>query len=242
MKAAVVIPTFNERENLSPLVEAIVALGNEIQVVVVDDNSPDGTGKVADELAAKYATVKVIHRQGKGGRGSACIAGFRQSLQRPECGYFFEMDADFSHDPQDIPRFLEAMRGADGECTSLVVIGSRYVPGAKIVNWGIQRHIFSRLSNLFARLMLGVPIHDYTDGYRCYSRRALESIDFDRIEAHGYIVLSEMAYQLHRQGSKFAEIPITFVNRRRGTSNTSLQEIVDAFTSVIKLRMKYGKV
>ncbi len=235
MKAAVVIPTYNERDNIGPLVGAIVALGDNIEVLVVDDNSPDGTGKIADGLAAKYPTVKVIHRQGKGGRGSACIAGFRQSLQQPEFDCFFEMDADFSHDPKDIPRFLQAMRSAD------VVIGSRYVPGGKILNWGIQRHIFSHLANLFARLMLGVPIRDYTDGYRCYSRRALESIDFDRIEAHGYIVLSEMAYQLHRRGMKFAEIPITFVNRRRGTSNTSLREISDAFISVVRLRLKYGK-
>jgi len=235
MRTAVVIPTYNERENIARLVEAIVNLSDDIQVIVIDDNSPDGTGEIVDALADKYPTVEVIHRQGKGGRGSACIAGFRRALERPEIEYFIEMDADFSHDPRDIPRLLAAMPDNG------VVIGSRYIRGGKIVSWGIQRHIFSRLANAFARMMLGIPIRDYTNGYRCYSRRALESIDYDRIEAHGYIVLSEMAYQLHHQRIKFAEIPITFVNRQRGASNTSLREIFDAFAAVVRLRLKYGK-
>jgi dolichol-phosphate mannosyltransferase len=194
---------------------------------------------VADALVAKYPEqVEVIHRQGKGGRGSACIAGFRSALQRSEFGYFIEMDADFSHDPKDIVRFVEELKKQPDRD---VVIGARYVPGGKIVGWGIQRHVLSRMSNLFARLMLGVPIHDYTNGYRCYTRRALEAIGFDRIEARGYIVLSEMAYQLHRARMKFAELPIIFVNRQRGASNTTLREIADSFTSVVKLRLKYGR-
>ncbi len=232
---AVVIPTYNERDNIAPLVDGILQTSDLVRVIIVDDNSPDGTGEIADGLAARYPTVEVIHRQGKGGRGSACIAGFRHALATPECAYFFEMDADFSHDPRDIPRLLEAMKGAD------VAIGSRYIRGAKILNWGLQRHIFSHVANGFARLLLGIPIHDYTNGYRCYSRRALESLDFDRIEAHGYIVLSEMAYQLHQRKMRFAEVPIVFVNRRRGKSNTNLREIAEAFTSVIQLRIKYGR-
>jgi dolichol-phosphate mannosyltransferase len=239
MKTAVVIPTYNERENLGQLVEAIVQLPIDLNVIVVDDNSPDGTGQVADALTIKYPEkVEVIHRQGKGGRGSACIAGFRSALQRSEFGYLLEMDADFSHDPKDIVRFVEELEKRP-DCD--IVIGARYVSGGKIVGWGIQRHILSRISNFFARVMLGVPIHDYTNGYRCYTRRALEAIDFDRIEARGYIVLSEMAYQLHRAGLKFAELPILFINRRRGASNTTLREIADSFTSVIKLRLKYGR-
>ena len=235
MKTAVVIPTYNEKENISSLVDAITALGDQFHVIIVDDNSPDGTGDAADDLADRLDSVEVIHRTGKGGRGSACIVGFERALQEPEFGYFIEMDADFSHDPVDIPRLVSEMSDHD------VVIGSRYVSGSKIINWGIQRHIFSHLANAFARLLLGIPIHDYTNGYRCYSRHALESIDLGRIEAHGYIVLSEMAYQLHQKGMRFAEIPIVFVNRRRGKSNTSLREIADAFTSVIKLRNKYGR-
>ncbi|NLS76637.1 MAG: polyprenol monophosphomannose synthase [Chloroflexi bacterium] len=235
MSAAVVIPTYNESQNIAPLVEGILEASAQARVIIVDDNSPDGTGQIADEMAAKHPEVEVIHRQGKGGRGSACIAGFRRALARPEHDYFLEMDADFSHDPRDIPRLLEAAQAAD------VVIGSRYIRGAKIVNWGIQRHIFSHIANGFARLLLGIPIHDYTNGYRCYNRRALESVDFDRIEAHGYIVLSEMACQLHQRRMRFVEIPIVFVNRRRGKSNTTLREISEAFTSVLQLRRKYGK-
>lgn len=235
MKTAVVIPTYNEKENIAPLVEAIIGLGEDLHVIVVDDNSPDGTGEVADALAAKYANVEVIHRQGKGGRGSACLAGFRRAMQRPEFGYFIEMDADFSHDPKDISRLLATMSRCD------VAIGSRRVKGSKIVNWGWQRHIFHHFANIYARLMLGIPICDYTNGFRCYSRKALEALDFDRIQAHGYIVLSETALQLHRKGLRFAEIPIVFVNRRRGKSNTTLSEIADAFTSVIRLWRKYKR-
>ena len=222
MRTAVVVPTYNERGNITSLGEAITSLGDQFQVIIVDDNSPDGTGDVADSLASRIESVEVIHRKGKGGRGSACIAGFGRALQQPEFSYFIEMDADFSHDPADIPRLVSEMSDHD------VVIGSRYISGSKIINWGIQRRIFSHLANAFTRLLLGIPMHDYTNGYRCYSRHALESIDLDRIEAHGYIVLSEMAYQLHQKGMRFAEIPIVFVNRRRGKSNTSLREIMDA--------------
>mgnify|MGYP005832887247 CR=1 FL=1 len=241
MKSAVVIPTYNERENLGALVDAIMVLSDDLRVIIVDDNSPDGTGEIADALAAKYSAVDVIHRQGKGGRGSACIAGFRRALQDPEVAHVLEMDADFSHDPRDIPRLIAALSAGDATTSRDVAIGSRYLPGSKIINWGAQRHVFSRISNAFARFLLGVPIRDYTNGYRCYTRRALEAVDFDRIEAHGYIVLSEMAYQLHRRGIRFVEIPIVFVNRRRGSSNTNLREISEAFTSVIKLRLKYGR-
>ena len=230
-----VVPTYNESGNITSLIEAITALGDQYQVIIVDDNSPDGTGDVVNGLVERMPSLEVIHRTGKGGQGSACIAGFERVLDQPEYGCFIEMDADFSHDPADIPRLISEMAGHD------VVIGSRYVPGSKIINWGVQRHIFSHLANAFARLLLGIPIHDYTNGYRCYSRHALESIDLDRIEAHGYIVLSEMAYQLHQAGMRFAEIPIVFVNRRRGKSNTSLREVADAFTSIIKLRLKYGR-
>ena len=235
MRTAVVIPTFNESQNLRALVQALCALEEELLIIVVDDNSPDGTGEIADELVAEYAEVEVIHREGKGGRGSACIAGFEKAMARPDLDYFIEMDADFSHDPEDVPRLIAAMAGCD------VCIGSRYIRGSKIVNWGWQRHVFSHIANGFARFLLGIPIKDYTNGYRCYSRQALQSIDFERIEAHGYIVLSEMAYQLHRAGMCFHEIPIIFVNRRRGQSNTSLAEITDAFLSIVRLRLKYGK-
>lgn len=235
MTTAVVIPTFNEKENIAALVRTIVGLARDLQIVIVDDNSPDGTGDIADELVAQHEQVEVIHRAGKGGRGSACIAGFRATMDRPGYDHFIEMDADFSHDPKDIPRLLEAM----GDCD--ICIGSRYVPDGKIVNWGWQRHVFSHIANLFAKFLLGIPIQDYTNGYRCYNKAAMEAIAFDRIQAHGYIVLSEMAYQLHLAGMRFKEIPIVFVNRQRGQSNTNLSEIADAFASVIKIRTKYGR-
>jgi dolichol-phosphate mannosyltransferase len=231
---AVVIPTYNESANIAALIQAIVTLGDQYHVIVVDDGSPDGTGEIADGIASTDESVEVVHRSGKGGRGSACIAGFQTALARPEFDLFIEMDADFSHDPADLPRLVELMSDCD------VAIGSRYTPGARIIGWGAQRHIFSHLANAYARLLLGIPIRDYTNGYRCYTRRALESIDLSSIESRGYIVLSEMAYLLHKQAMRFGEIPIVFVNRRRGKSNTSLREIAEAFTSVHQIRARHG--
>ena len=232
-KTAIIIPTYNEKDNIRKLIQTIFGISNDMTIIVVDDNSPDKTGEIADALTKKYKNLKIIHRTKKNGRGGACIEGFKRALDEG-FEYIFEMDADFSHDPIDIPRLLtKVLEGND------MVIGSRYLKGSKILNWGLKRTIFSKFANIYARVILGIPIHDYTNGYRCYTRKTLEAIDFDRIEASGYIVLSEMSYQLHKKHFKISEIPITFVNRKRGISNLSIHEITSAFTSVIKLRWNY---
>jgi dolichol-phosphate mannosyltransferase len=232
MKSLIVIPTYNEKDNIAKLVEAIMGLPYYFSVVIVDDNSPDGTGAVADELSKKFERVKVIHRKGKGGRGSACIEGFQYALKQ-DVDYIFEMDADLSHDPKEIPEFLKKIQEYD------MVIGSRYREGSKIVNWGKWRPIFSRLANFYARSLLNIPITDYTNGYRCYKKHVLADVDFDKIDSSGYIVLSEMAYQIARKGYTIGEIPTVFVNRRRGESNLTLKEILSAFISILRLRIKY---
>lgn len=234
VEAVIVIPTYNERDNLRPLVEEILRLSHRLLVVVVDDNSPDGTGQIADDLAAQRQNVKVIHRSGKGGRGSACITGFQYALQETDAPLIMEMDADFSHHPRYVPKLLSQAQEYD------VVIGSRYLRDSRIVDWGLSRRIFSKLANLFARVMLGVPISDYTNGFRCYRREALETLDLATIQTTGYIVLSETALLLHKAGARFGEIPTIFVNRKRGKSNTNLSEIMDAFMAMWELRRHYA--
>lgn len=231
MKIAIIIPTYNEKQNIEKLVKEILRLNFNIKIIVVDDNSPDKTGEIVKKLTEKYRSVKLILRINKRGRGSAVIDGFKEALKDREIDYFFEMDADFSHNPKDIPRFLEKIKEAD------VVIGSRYLPNSGIISWPLSRHIFSSIANFYARLILGIPISDYTNGYRCYRRNVLEKIDFKKITATGYIVLSEIAYLIKKAGFKFAEIPVIFVNRKRGKSNLRLKEIIEAFTSVIRIRL-----
>ena len=235
--AAVVIPTFNEAPNIARLAEALRALSPGLLIIVVDDGSPDGTGKAADEAAARLQPMQVIHRTGKGGRGSACIAGFKAMLADPKVKYLLEMDADFSHDPKEMPEMLEILERGEAD----VVVRSRYAPESRIIDWSIARRVFSRLANIFARSLLGIPITDYTNGYRAYTRKAAEAIDFDKVAASGYIVLSEIAYQLHLKGIKFVCLPTIFVNRRRGQSNLSLKEIMGAFTGITSLRSRYGR-
>ncbi|MBI4300072.1 MAG: polyprenol monophosphomannose synthase [Chloroflexi bacterium] len=228
----IVIPTYNERENIGALVQDLLTISRDLHVLVVDDNSPDGTGAVADEIAAGSSRVRVIHRHGKGGRGSACIEGFQRFLAEGEVDTIMEMDADFSHAPSDVPAILTARDKAD------VVIGSRYVTRSKIVGWSIKRRIFSRLANFFAGAILGVPINDYTNGFRCYTRDCLQALDMQAIRSTGYIVLTEIAYQIHRRGFTFHEVPTLFVNRQRGASNVSFKEIRNAFSSVLRLKLE----
>lgn len=234
-KILVVIPTYNERDNVGALCDELLALPERLDVLVVDDNSPDGTAAEAEEVGRRYpGRLHVLRRGGKGGRGGAVLDGFAWGLGgRYE--YFFEMDADYSHRPGEIPRFLEAARGAD------VVVGSRYLPASRIVNWPRARRFFSSLANRYARFFLRIPIADYTNGFRCYRRAALEALDADAIDASGYVVLSEVAYQLYRRGFRFAEVPTEFVNRRRGESNLSPGEIISAFVGVLRLRAKGGR-
>ncbi|MEK7308128.1 MAG: polyprenol monophosphomannose synthase [Nitrospirota bacterium] len=229
MEALIVIPTYNEKDNIIRQVEAIMKLPLNLSVVIVDDNSPDGTGASADKLSKRFERVKVIHRTGKGGRGSACIEGFKYAVKQ-DVEYIFEMDADLSHDPAEIQKFLMKMQDYD------LVIGSRYSKDSKIVNWGKKRAVFSKLANLYARAVLGIPITDYTNGYRCYRKRVLENLEYDKIASTGYVVISEMTYQIAKKGYRIGEIPTVFVNRKQGKSNLSFKEISNAFISVIKLR------
>jgi dolichol-phosphate mannosyltransferase len=234
VKVAVVIPTYNERDNIGPLVAALLSLEHNLRIIVVDDSSPDGTGAMADELAAGHPQVRVIHRAGKGGRGAAVLTGFRAALFTG-ADLFVEMDADLGHDPAELPRLLDAAADYD------LVIGSRDAPGGRVANWPWRRTLFHHVANLCARLLLGIPVRDYTNGYRVYRRRVLESLDFDSIESTGYIVLSEVLVQLHRAGFRIGEVPTTFVNRQRGVSNTTPAEIAEAFTGILKLRRRYAK-
>ncbi len=231
----IVIPTYNERKNIALLIEHLLGHTTSTDILVVDDGSPDGTAEDVRALHEKYGDrVQLLSRSGKGGRGSAVLAGFHHMLAH-NYDLVFEMDADFSHDPDEIPRFLEALPGADA------VFGSRYLPGSEIRNWSWKRTIFSRWANRYARFILGLPLTDYTNGYRCYRRSAIEVINFDAIQAKGYVVLSEVADQLFRKGKRIVEVPTLFVNRRRGTSNLSWKEIREAFLSVWRIRRARSK-
>ncbi len=234
-KILVIIPSYNERENIAQLIDAVLKQSPEIDVLVVDDESPDGTSTlIADLIPSRNGRLHLISRKGKGGRGSAVLAGFRFGLEK---GYdlFLEMDADFSHKPDEIPMILEKIKTCD------FVVGSRYLPTSEIHEWGWRRTFFSRWANRYARLVLGIPMTDYTNGYRCYTRKAIEAIDMDRIDAKGYVVLSEVAYQLHKKGFKVHDVPVVFVNRRRGISNLSAHEIKEAFLSVLRIRFPLVK-
>jgi dolichol-phosphate mannosyltransferase len=227
----VVVPTYNERENLPAIVAAVHRELPEADLLIVDDNSPDGTGQLADELAAKDAKVTVLHRQGKLGLGTAYIAGFKQALKR-NYQYLFEMDCDFSHDPKYLPIMLARARaGAD------LVLGSRYVDGGGTVNWGPLRKLISRGGSLYARTILGVGVHDLTGGFKCFRRHVLETLDLDSVSAQGYGFQIEMTYRVVKRGFAVEEVPIVFVDRRVGQSKMSKKIFVEALTLVWKLRL-----
>lgn len=228
MLTQVVIPTYNERENIEVLVDTIMALPLSIGAVIVDDNSPDGTGDIADSLAARHAAVSVVHRPAKLGLGTAHIAGMRQALTSG-ADLIATMDADFSHHPRFLPALVAAMASAD------LAIGSRYVPGGGTAQCTLPRKALSRGANAFARLMLGLPAHDCTAGFRCYRRRLLEQMPLDRIFSNGYSFLVEMLYYCQRAGARVAEVPILFENRRQGTSKISRREIASAIYTVLRL-------
>lgn len=230
-KTLIIIPSFNERENIVQLIDRLFELYHDIDILVVDDSSPDGTADVVKEAQARQGEkLRLLVRQGKGGRGSAVMDGCKMALVE-NYDVIIEMDADFSHKPEEV-QAVRDMLGLNCDC----VIGSRYVHGSEIREWGRRRIIFSKLANRFARFILGIPINDYTNGFRAYTRRALASIDFSKIDATGYVVLSEFAWQLHKRGFQFAEVPTLFVNRRRGASNLGFHEINEAFFSVLRIR------
>lgn len=229
-KALVCLPTYDERENLAPMVEAILAQVPSLEILVIDDNSPDGTGRLADEIAARDPRVHVLHRQGKEGLGKAYLAGFAWALER---GYrlVLEMDCDFSHDPRYLPAMLAAAAEHD------LVLGSRYVPGGGTVNWGLGRKLISRGGSLYARTILGLSARDLTGGFKCFRREVLEGIDLATVQCTGYAFQIELTYRAARRGFRIREIPIVFVDRRVGHSKMSRRIVLEAIRKVWSIRL-----
>ncbi len=227
-RTLVVVPTYNERENLPPLAQRLLALPTPVDFLIVDDNSPDGTGKVADEWASRNPSVHVLHRTEKSGLGRAYIAGFKWALER---GYefVFEMDGDFSHNPDDIPMFLEAAKDAD------LVLGSRYLNGIRIINWPLSRLMLSKGAAKYVQFVTGMPFTDPTGGFKCFRRRALESIALDAVQSNGYSFQIEMTHKLWRQGKKIVEVPIIFTDRFQGHSKMSRKIVREAVWMVLRL-------
>jgi dolichol-phosphate mannosyltransferase len=227
--AVVCLPTYNERENLAPMVRALA--DKDVRVLVIDDNSPDGTGQLADGLAAELDYVDVLHRATKEGLGPAYLAGFRHALQHG-AQLVLEMDCDFSHDPADVPRLIAAVEaGAD------LALGSRYVPGGGVKNWGLLRRIISAGGSFYARLLLGVRVHDLTGGFKCYRRAVLETIDLDAVASKGYAFQIETTYRALRAGFTVVEVPITFADREVGGSKMSKAIVAEAIWKVPGLRL-----
>jgi dolichol-phosphate mannosyltransferase len=232
----VVVPTYNERENVGPLIRELLAQGDAIDVCVADDGSPDGTAQAVRAAMAEFpGRVDLLERPEKGGRGAAVIAAFRRALADPRgYGILFEMDADFSHHPREIPKFLERLESCD------MVIGSRYVPGGGTSQWGFWRPVLSWLANKYVALVAGIPVRDTTSGYRAYRREVLEATEFDRIRIKGYVVHGAMAYQAWVHGFRLGEVPIHFKNRAREASKLSGEEIYMALLNFALLRLRYG--
>ena len=231
--ALVVIPTYNEKENVRDICRAVLAALPEAHVLFVDDNSPDGTGQIADEMGSNDPRVHCLHRQDKQGLGRAYIAGFKWALEK---GYdfIFEMDADFSHNPNDLPRILNAAQSAD------LALGSRYVGGIRIINWPLSRLILSKGAAVYVHIITGMPFTDPTGGFKCFRRAVLETIDLDRIKSNGYSFQIEMTNDAWRRGFRVVEVPITFEERRSGHSKMSSSIVREALWMVWKLLFRNG--
>ncbi len=230
-KVVVVVPTYNERENISSLISSLLKIDPRLEVLVVDDNSPDGTADCVESIAQKNQRVSIIRRPSKLGLGSAYVQGFKHALQMgADC--IIQMDADFSHDPEYINQFLRRIEECD------VVIGSRYVRGVNVVNWPIQRLLLSYLANLYTRVVTGLPIHDTTSGFKCIRREVLETIDLDDIISDGYCFQIEVNIRAWRKGFRLCEVPIVFVERRSGESKMSKRIIWEAIWKVWWFRLK----
>ncbi|HYW05712.1 MAG TPA: polyprenol monophosphomannose synthase [Longimicrobium sp.] len=237
-RALVIVPTYNERENLPRLVPSILSRDPRLEILVVDDGSPDGTGALADEIAAAERRVHVVHRAGKLGLGTAYIAGFRWGLER---GYdvLFEMDADFSHDPAHLPQFLDAISEYD------LVLGSRYLEGrVTVVNWPMNRLLLSYGANIYARWVTGLPVADSTGGFKCFRREVLAALELERVESNGYSFQIEMSFRAWKKGFRIGEIPIMFVDRDLGESKMSKSIVREAIWRVWRLRILalFGKL
>lgn len=232
-KALVITPTYNEKENLPELVKRVLALPVKVDLLIVDDNSPDGTGQLADELSKKHPELHVMHRQVKNGLGRAYCDGFVWALER-DYEFILEMDGDFSHNPDDIPRFLDAAAGAD------LVLGTRYKNGIRVINWPLKRLILSMGAGVYVRAITGLPISDPTGGYKCFRRAALESLDIAKIQSNGYSFQVELTHKIWRQGLRIAEVPIVFADREHGHSKMSGHIVWEAIWMVWRLLFQNG--
>ncbi len=232
-RAVLCLPTYNERENIEAMIDALgdVLDTDRDRVLVIDDGSPDGTGEIADRLAAEHPWVSVLHRETKEGIGPAYIAGFRRALSE-DAELVLEMDCDFSHNPADVPRLIAAADNAD------LVLGSRYAPGGGTANWGLVRRIVSRGGCLYAQVLLGMRVRDLTGGFKCFRRATLEAIDLDALSAHGYAFQIETTYRVRKAGLRIEEVPITFVERRAGASKMTGSIVAEAMWKVPLLRLR----
>lgn len=231
--ALIVMPTFNERDNLPRMAQQLLQLPAKVDLLVVDDNSPDGTGKLADALAAKHPEIHVLHRAEKNGLGRAYLAGFKWALER-DYQFIFEMDGDFSHNPNDIPVLLAAAQDAD------LVLGSRYINGIRIINWPLGRLMLSKSAAAYVQIITGMPITDPTGGYKCFRRRALAALDLGAVESNGYSFQIELTHKLWRQGYRIAEVPIIFTERVQGHSKMAGHIVSEALWMVWRLWFQNG--
>lgn len=233
----VVIPTYNERDNLAAIIDRLRSAAPHVDILVVDDASPDRTGDLADEIAAAQTPVRVLHRRGKRGLGAAYVAGFRRALA-DEYGAVVEMDADGSHQPEDLPRLLDALRRAD------LVVGSRWVRGGRVINWHPMRILLSRGGNSYTRFALGIPLRDATGGFRAYRSHTLEEVALEEVESQGYCFQVDLAVRALRRGLRVVEVPITFVERTRGASKMSREVVAEALwrVTVWGIQRRYAAV
>jgi len=232
-RTLVIVPTLNERENLPAMAEHLAKLPVPVDLLVVDDNSPDGTGQIADELAVRNPSIHVLHRAEKKGLGRAYCAGFAWALQR-DYEFIMEMDCDFSHNPDDVPRFIEAAQNAD------LVLGSRYCNGIRVINWPLKRLLLSTGAARYVRVITGMPFTDPTGGFKCFRRRALQTIDLEAVRSNGYSFQIEMTHKVWRQGMTVAEIPIIFTDRFQGQSKMSRKIVWEALAVVWGLLLQNG--
>lgn len=233
MSSVIIIPTYNEKENIRQIVQAVMALPQDFNILVIDDGSPDGTAQIVKEMQKEFiGRLDIIGRPGKMGLGTAYITGFKWAIEH-KFDYIFEMDADFSHDPNDLPRLLDACQN-DGYD---VAIGSRYISGVNVVNWPMGRVLMSYFASKYVQIVTGLPIHDTTAGFKCYRREVLETIELDKIHFKGYAFQIEMKFTSYKCGFKITEVSVIFVNRRLGTSKMSGGIFREAFFGVIRLKV-----